>query len=130
MHTAQGNADLKSTFGKNRHDLNVSTQQMCILLLFNSADTLSYADIQEATQVTELADGSKGRVCVYYILILLWALRRTTQGRLLKGMRTARVGLVPEMSARVDAAAFAAATAIVRALGDTRLAWIGILKLL
>lgn len=51
-HTSQGNADLKSTFGKNRHDLNVSTQQMCILLLFNSADTLSYADIQEATQVT------------------------------------------------------------------------------
>lgn len=50
-HTSQGNADLKSTFGKNRHDLNVSTQQMCILLLFNHADTLSYAEIQEATQV-------------------------------------------------------------------------------
>eukprot|EP00903_Cladosiphon_okamuranus_P018135 g16689.t1 len=49
--TSQGNADLKSTFGKNRHDLNVSTQQMCILLLFNHADVLSYAEIQDATQI-------------------------------------------------------------------------------
>lgn len=53
-HTAQGNADLRATFGANRHDLNVSTQQMCILLLFNSADTLSYSDIQDATQVRVL----------------------------------------------------------------------------
>lgn len=50
-HTSQGNADLKSTFGASRHDLNVSTYQMCVLLLFNSSYTLSYADIQDATQV-------------------------------------------------------------------------------
>lgn len=51
-HTSQGNADLKSTFGANRHDLNVSTHQMCILLLYNNADTLSYAEIAEATQAS------------------------------------------------------------------------------
>lgn len=50
--TSQGNADLKSTFDGNRHDLNVSTYQMCILLLFNNADTLSYTEIQEATQAS------------------------------------------------------------------------------
>lgn len=87
---------------------------MCILLLFNSADKLSYADIQEATQVTELADGSKGTACVCCVSILvLSAPRHTTRGRLSKGLRTALVRLVSEMSARFDAAS-AAATAIVR----------------
>lgn len=30
-----GTADLKATFGSAKHELNVSTYQMCILLLFN-----------------------------------------------------------------------------------------------
>jgi cullin 3 len=33
--TSLGNADLKARFGKNRHELNVSTYQMCILMRFN-----------------------------------------------------------------------------------------------
>lgn len=34
-----------------KHELNVSTYQMAILMLFNEADNLSYADISEATQI-------------------------------------------------------------------------------
>jgi cullin 3 len=50
--TNMGTADLKATFGKGqKHELNVSTYQMCILILFNSADRLSYRDIEEATDI-------------------------------------------------------------------------------
>ena len=44
-------ADMKATFGEKRHELNVSTYQMVILLLFNEADRLSYADILHATSI-------------------------------------------------------------------------------
>lgn len=50
--TNMGTADLKATFGKGqKHELNVSTYQMSILILFNSADRLSYKDIEEATDI-------------------------------------------------------------------------------
>jgi len=50
--TNMGTADLKATFGKSRkHELNVSTYQMCILMLFNSADCLSYKEIEQATDI-------------------------------------------------------------------------------
>jgi cullin 3 len=50
--TNMGTADLKATFGKGqKHELNVSTYQMCILILFNTADRLSYRDIEEATDI-------------------------------------------------------------------------------
>ena len=44
-------ADLKATFGSKRHELNVSTYQMVVLLLFNSADRLSYHEIAAATAI-------------------------------------------------------------------------------
>ena len=44
-------ADIRAAFGDKRHELNVSTHQMVILLLFNSADRLSYADILHATAI-------------------------------------------------------------------------------
>ena len=41
--TNMGSADLRATFGDGvKRELSVSTYQMCILLLFNDADTLSY----------------------------------------------------------------------------------------
>jgi len=43
--TNMGTAELKAEFGSKRHELSVSTQQMCILLLFNSTDRLSYAEV-------------------------------------------------------------------------------------
>ncbi len=43
--------DLKATFGSKRHELNVSTYQMVVLLLFNAADRLSYREIQAATAI-------------------------------------------------------------------------------
>ena len=36
-------------WGNKKHELNVSTYHMCILLLFNEADKLTYQDIQSAT---------------------------------------------------------------------------------
>nr|GMC59432.1 cullin-3A-like isoform X1 [Ipomoea batatas] len=50
--TNMGTADLKATFGKGqKHEFNVSTYQMCILMLFNNADGLSYKDIVQATEI-------------------------------------------------------------------------------
>ena len=50
--TNMGSADLKATFGKGqKHELNVSTYQMCVLMLFNNADSLNYRDIEQATEI-------------------------------------------------------------------------------
>ncbi|KAM7511351.1 hypothetical protein LguiB_010226 [Lonicera macranthoides] len=50
--TNMGTADLKATFGKGqKHELNVSTYQMCILMLFNNADQLTYREIEQATEI-------------------------------------------------------------------------------
>ncbi|XP_043704567.1 cullin-3A-like [Telopea speciosissima] len=50
--TNMGTADLKATFGKGqKHELNVSTYQMCILMLFNNSDRLSYKEIEQATEI-------------------------------------------------------------------------------
>ncbi|KAL9226228.1 hypothetical protein vseg_002063 [Gypsophila vaccaria] len=55
--TNMGTADIKATFGKGqKHELNVSTYQMCILMLFNNADRVTYREIEQATEIpsTEL----------------------------------------------------------------------------
>lgn len=50
--TNMGTADLKATFGKGqKHELNVSTYQMCVLMLFNNADILTYKEIEQATGI-------------------------------------------------------------------------------
>ncbi|XP_022774482.1 cullin-3A-like [Durio zibethinus] len=50
--TNMGTADLKATFGKvQKHELNVSTYQMCILMLFNNVDQLSYKEIEQVTEI-------------------------------------------------------------------------------
>ncbi|KAL5060875.1 hypothetical protein RYX36_032479 [Vicia faba] len=50
--TNMGTADLKATFGKGqRHELHVSTYQMCVLMLFNDADRLSYNEIEQVTEI-------------------------------------------------------------------------------
>ncbi|KAK2365832.1 cullin-3A [Trifolium repens] len=47
-----GTADLMATFGEGRkHELNVSTYQMCVLMLFNNADRLSCKEIEKATEI-------------------------------------------------------------------------------
>jgi cullin 3 len=50
---ALGTADVRANFPTGRRELNVSTYQMCILMLFNDADTLSLAAIRQATQIQE-----------------------------------------------------------------------------
>lgn len=49
--TNMGHADLKAEFGDRKHELNVSTYQMCILVLFNSTDQLAYRDILAETNI-------------------------------------------------------------------------------
>ena len=57
---------VQANFGGKRHELNVSTYQMCILLLFNETDRLSYGDIREATQIApaELKRNLQSLACV------------------------------------------------------------------
>ncbi|KAI2498715.1 cullin-like protein [Fragilaria crotonensis] len=56
--TSAGSADVRATFGSEpnyrRHDLQVSTYQMCILLLFNDADTLTLGQIRTQTQIPDM----------------------------------------------------------------------------
>ena len=50
--TSMGTAELRGVFaGGTRRDLIVSTHQMCVLLLFNDADALTFAEIAEATRI-------------------------------------------------------------------------------
>lgn len=49
--TNMGNADIKMQCGDKKHELNVSTYHMCILLLFNEADRQSYQEILTATGI-------------------------------------------------------------------------------
>ncbi|KAL6190048.1 hypothetical protein ACLB2K_036449 [Fragaria x ananassa] len=50
--TNMGTADIKATFGKGqKHELIVSTYQMCVLMLFNNADRLNYKEIEQATEI-------------------------------------------------------------------------------
>ncbi|KAI8031378.1 Cullin-3B [Camellia lanceoleosa] len=65
--TNMGSADLKATFGKGqKHELNVSTYQMCILMLFNSTDRLSYKEIEQATEIpaSDLKRSLQSLACV------------------------------------------------------------------
>ncbi|KAJ0765916.1 putative cullin [Helianthus annuus] len=50
--TNMGSIDIKATFGTGQeHELHVSTYQMCVLMLFNSVDRLSYREIELATEI-------------------------------------------------------------------------------
>jgi cullin 3 len=56
--TSAGAAELKASFGSGpdnhrRHELCVSTYQMCILLLFNDADTLTLGQIRMKTHIPD-----------------------------------------------------------------------------
>jgi len=56
--TSAGSADIRATFGNapnfRRHDLQVSTYQMCILLLFNDNNKLTLGQIRTQTQIPDL----------------------------------------------------------------------------
>lgn len=53
--TNMGTADIKATFGKGqKHELNVSTYQMCVIMLFNNTDQLTYKEIEQATEIPAL----------------------------------------------------------------------------
>ena len=46
-----GNADLKAVFQSRKYEINVSTYLMCVLLLFNASESLTYSEIAEATEI-------------------------------------------------------------------------------
>ena len=57
--TSAGAAELRGCFGKgpnsyNRHELCVSTYQMCILLLFNDEDSLTLGQIRTRTHIPDM----------------------------------------------------------------------------
>lgn len=67
MDTRTLRAQLKATFSPEaRHELSVSTQQMCILLLFNNAERLSYTEVAAATGIphAELKRALQSLACV------------------------------------------------------------------
>jgi len=51
--TNRGTADIRAVFGTKRHELNVTTYQMCILMLFNVSDKLTFQEILDATSIPE-----------------------------------------------------------------------------
>lgn len=52
--TNLGTAELRCKFDKGRKELVVHTYQMCILMLFNKADTYTYQQIRDLTQIPEM----------------------------------------------------------------------------
>ena len=51
--TSIGTADIKATFGRGqKHELNVSTHQMCVLMLFNSTERIGYREMEQATEIS------------------------------------------------------------------------------
>eukprot|EP01103_Thecamoeba_quadrilineata_P019179 TRINITY_DN765_c0_g1_i1.p1 TRINITY_DN765_c0_g1~~TRINITY_DN765_c0_g1_i1.p1 ORF type:complete len:756 (+),score=129.29 TRINITY_DN765_c0_g1_i1:106-2268(+) len=49
--TNMGTAELKAYFGQKKHELNVSTYQMCILLHFNNAEEITFKDLLDMTAI-------------------------------------------------------------------------------
>ncbi|KAL2532104.1 Cullin-3A [Abeliophyllum distichum] len=49
--TNMGTAVLSAKFGNAQKELSVSTYQMCILMLFNNVNCLSYKEIEQATEI-------------------------------------------------------------------------------
>lgn len=81
----QGTADLKAQFGRNRHELNCTTYQMCILLQFNRATTISYKDLKDATSIEPESELKRHLVslCTPKNRILL----KGSKGKLVTGTR-------------------------------------------
>jgi len=46
-----GTADLKAFFGSRKHELNVSTYQMVILLLFNTSSQITFKELKETSGI-------------------------------------------------------------------------------
>lgn len=69
--TNMGNADLKAIFVNRKHELNVSTYQLCILLLFNEQSLLSYKEIDQQTQIpaVDLKRALQSLACAKYKII-------------------------------------------------------------
>eukprot|EP00983_Pelagomonas_calceolata_P105585 1159145-Pelagomonas_calceolata.AAC.6 len=68
LQTNMGTAELKAEFGSKKHELSVSTQQMCILLLFNGADRLSYNEVRSQHACILMLSNHADRLS--YILLL------------------------------------------------------------
>lgn len=52
--TNMGTSDIQACFGNKKHLLVMSTYQACIVLLFNSAEQLTYREIADATGIAPL----------------------------------------------------------------------------
>ncbi|KAF7794808.1 hypothetical protein EIP86_005950 [Pleurotus ostreatoroseus] len=66
-----GNADVRVIFKSRKHDLNVSTYALVILLLFENTDSMSYQEIKEATDIpdNELQRNLQSLACAKYKIL-------------------------------------------------------------
>lgn len=80
-HANMGNADLRAAFGSRRHEINVSTYQMCILLLFNDRDTITYSELLHATHIppNELKRALQSLACAKFKLLTKVRAKRAAQ---------------------------------------------------
>ena len=67
-----GNVDLRARFVPRKHEINTSTYQACILMLFNAVDTMSYSDIAETTGIpaADLKRALQSLACAKFKILL------------------------------------------------------------
>ena len=53
-HTSMGTADLRATFSGRKKEINVTTYQMCLLMLFNDQPNITFAELQTVRAETWL----------------------------------------------------------------------------
>ena len=81
--TATGTAEIKATFGEGRkHELIVSTYQMCILMLFNESSTKTLTEIAEATNIP---DGELRRHLISLCTPKHRILKKASKGKVIEG---------------------------------------------
>ena len=67
-----GNVDLRARFVPRKHEINTSTYQACILMLFNAVDSMSYSDIAETTGIpaADLKRALQSLACAKFKILL------------------------------------------------------------
>jgi hypothetical protein len=92
--TGLGTADLKASFGggSRKHEIQCSTYQMAVLMLFNDADALSYEEIEAATSIPEddLKRVLQSLACVKVRLPIFFPLAWCLQQQVFQGVLAGR----------------------------------------
>eukprot|EP00743_Colponemidia_sp_Colp-15_P002799 GILK01003029.1.p1 GENE.GILK01003029.1~~GILK01003029.1.p1 ORF type:complete len:733 (-),score=137.04 GILK01003029.1:128-2326(-) len=76
--TNMGTADIKCTFNTGRHELNVSTYQMCALMMFNTVDRIT---VRELVQTCQIPDADLKRHLMSLIVPKFRVLNKEPKGK-------------------------------------------------